>query len=233
MSFSPLVLGHRGASASFPDNSVVAFAAAVAAGADGVELDIRRMADGGLACSHDETVADGRPVLSLASADLPAEVPVLAEALDACQRLDVVNIEIKNLPGEGDFDDTEPVAAALVRLLEDRGELHDGRILVSSFHRPSIDRVRQLAPGLATGWLVLDAREPAPLIDRAATLGHAAIHPHHLFVSEALVAAAHGAGLAVNTWTCDDPDRQRWLADVGVDAIICNDPAAALRALGR
>jgi glycerophosphoryl diester phosphodiesterase len=52
-------------------------------------------------------------------------------------------------------------------------------------------------------------------------------------VNEDLVIAAHAAGLAVNTWTCDDPDRIRWLADLGVDAVVTNVPDVALTALGR
>ena len=63
--------------------------------------------------------------------------------------------------------------------------------------------------------------------------GHGALHPHHAFVSPDLVTACHGAGVALNTWTVDDPERIRWLAELGVDAVIVNDPAAALSALGR
>ena len=103
---------------------------------------------------------------------------------------------------------------------------------MSAFHLPTVDRVHELAPGLATAWLVLDASDPARSIERAAAHGHVAIHPHHAFVNADLVAAAHAAGLAVNTWTCDDPDRIVWLAELGVDAVVTNDPALALR-LGR
>src|SRR3546814_3196986 len=52
------------------------------------------------------------------------------------------------------FDPTEQVAEAVVALLAERGELDDGRILVSSFHLPTIDRVHELAPDLATAWLL-------------------------------------------------------------------------------
>ena len=59
------------------------------------------------------------------------------------------------------------------------------------------------------------------------------MHPHHAFVTEDFVTIAHAAGLAVNTWTCDEPDRIRWLAELGVDAVVTNVPAIALEALGR
>ena len=228
-----LVIAHRGASAAYADNTLEAFAEAVAQGADGVELDVRRTSDQRLALSHDDALADGRVVVETAFADLPADVTDLGTALDVCAPLSVVNIEIKNWPDDKDFDPTEQLAASVVALLEERGELDDGRNLVSCFHLPTIDRVRELAPALRTGWLLGLIEEPRDLIEQAAARGHVAVHPHHAFVTEDFVTIAHAAGLAVNTWTCDDPDRIRWLAEVGVDAVITNDPAIALEALGR
>lgn len=228
-----LVIGHRGASAAHPENTLAAFQGAIDQGADGVELDVRRTADGALALCHDEVLPDGRAVVDVQEAELPPAVPILARALDVCRPLAVVNVEIKNWPGDRDFDPGEQVAADVVGLVQARDELADGRILVSSFHLPTIDRVRELAPGLATGWLLGVVDDLGPLIDRAAAGGHTAVHPHHAFVDADLVARAHDAGLAVNTWTCDDPDRIRWLADLGVDAVITNVPDVALEALGR
>jgi glycerophosphoryl diester phosphodiesterase len=228
-----LVIGHRGASRAHPENTLEAFQGAIDQGADGIELDVRRTADGALALSHDDTLADGRVVVELQEAELPAGMPILARALDVCRPLSVVNIEIKNWPDDQDFDPTEQVAADVVELLAARGELDDGRALVSCFHLPTVDRVHELAPGLATAWLLGLIDDAAALIDRAVTHGHVAIHPHHAFVDDALVSRAHDAGLAVNTWTCDEPDRIRWLAEVGVDAVVTNVPDVALAALGR
>ena len=227
------VIAHRGASAAHPENTLAAFAGAVAMGADGVELDVRRTADLALAVSHDDTLADGRVVVEVDRRHLPTDVPVLAEVLDACRSLPIVNIEIKNWPDDKDFDPTERLAADVVDLLRSRGELDDGRSLVSCFHLPTIDRVHELAPGLATAWLLGMVEDVTALIDRVTARGHVAIHPHHAFVDESLVDVAHAAGIAVNTWTCDDPDRIRWLADVGVDAVVTNVPDVALAALGR
>lgn len=228
-----LVIAHRGASATFPDNSAAAFARAVAQGADGVELDVRRTADGRLALSHDDTLPDGTVVVETAFADLPDGLIDLAEALDVCAPLAVVNTEIKNWPDDKDFDPTEQVAIDVVALLTERGELDDGRHLISCFHLPTVDRVHELAPGLATAWLLGLVDDPAALIDKAAEHGHVAVHPHHVFVNDEFVTRAHAAGLQVNTWTCDDPDRITWLADLGVDAVVTNVPDVALAALGR
>ena len=228
-----LVIAHRGASADFAENTLDAFRGAVDQGADGVELDVRRTIDGRLAISHDDVLPDGTVLVETPFADLPAHVTDLAEALDACAPLSVVNVEIKNWPDDRDFDGTEALAAAVVDLLEQRGEVDDGRLLVSSFHLATVDRVRELAPTLATGWVLGLVDQPGPLVDRAAEHGHVAVHPHHAFVGEDLVRRAHDAGLAVNTWTCDEPERIRWLESVGVDAVITNVPSVALAALGR
>ncbi len=228
-----LVIAHRGASAAFPDNTLAAFSGAIAQGADGVELDVRRTADRRLALSHDDVLADGRVLVETAYDDLPDDITDLATTLEVCTPLAVVNIEIKNWPDDRDFDPQEQLAASVVTLLDERGELEDGRNLISCFHLPTIDRVHELAPGLATAWLLGLVEDAGELIDKAAERGHVAVHPHHLFVDEAFVARAHAAGLAVNTWTCDDPDRIKWLSDVGVDAVVTNVPDVALTALGR
>ena len=87
----PLVLGHRGASAAAPENTLAAFARARELGADGVELDVRRTADGVLVVHHDPEVdgfgADRRRSRSQSSAPRMPSVPTLAEALDACRGL--------------------------------------------------------------------------------------------------------------------------------------------------
>lgn len=228
-----LVVGHRGASAVERENSVAAFERAVAQGADGAELDVRRTADGTLAVHHDETLADGRRLLELGREELDGHVADLPAVLDACRPLGLVNVEIKNWPEDGDYEPEESLVDAVAELLEARDELDDGRILVSGFHLGTIDRMQVLAPSIATGWLLGVFDDPAPLIDKAASRGHVAVHPHHLFVDERFIELAHAAELKVNTWTCDDPDRIRWLAEIGTDAVITNAPDVALRALGR
>ena len=228
-----LVIAHRGASAAFAENTLAAFAGAAALGADGVELDVRRTADGRLAVTHDATLPDGGLVVETAFAELPEHVTDLPRALDRCASLGLVNIEIKNWPDDPDFDPSERLAADVVALLDERGELGDGRNLISCFHLPTVDRVHELAPGLRTAWLVVRPEPPQEIVAAAAEHGHVAVHPHHAFVDEAFVRHAHDAGLAVNAWTCDETERIRWLADVGVDGVVTNVPDVALAALNR
>lgn len=209
-----LILGHRGASAHAPENTVEAYELAFAMGADGVELDVRR----GFVCRHDPGPAG------------PGTI-TLPQALDACEGM-FVNIEIKNLQGEEDFDETETLAAEVVELLAERS--WRDRVLVSSFNLSTINRVKQLAPELPTGFLVMippDADVAGRTIERVRRHGHDAIHPHHTGVMPRLVELATAAGLDVHTWTVNDAQRMRDLADMGVASIMTDVPDVAVATL--
>jgi glycerophosphoryl diester phosphodiesterase len=225
----PLVYGHRGASAAAPENTLEAYRMAAELGADGVELDVRRSADGALVLHHDAVLADGRVVSSTRRAELPASVPTLDAALDACAGL-VVNIEIKNISWEPDFDPECRIADEVVALLVDRHLSDD--VLVSSFHLATIDRVKATAPAVRTGFLTFVEPGPADAVALAAARGHEAVHPHEATVDEELVGAAHEAGVAVNAWTVDDPLRIGALAAMGVDGVVTNVPDVARSVLG-
>ncbi|MCB0955889.1 MAG: glycerophosphodiester phosphodiesterase, partial [Ilumatobacter sp.] len=67
------------------ENTVAAFRRAGEMGADAVELDVRRTADGVLVVHHNPHLADGRLIATTANRDLPPTVPTLGEALDACE----------------------------------------------------------------------------------------------------------------------------------------------------
>ena len=231
-----LVIGHKGAAGLAPENSLAAFRAARDVGADGVELDVRRTADGALAVHHDAALADGRRLLDLEASGLPQGIATLGPALDACDGLALVNVEIKNWPLDGDFDESLAIADAVVAALAERPTGERERYVVSCFHLPTVDRVRELAPDLVTAWLVgiVGSDDGAQVIAEAVDHGHRALHPHHALVTRGLVERAHAEELAVNTWTCNDPERIRWLAEgAGVDGIVTDLPDVALAVLGR
>jgi glycerophosphoryl diester phosphodiesterase len=232
------IVAHRGASATHRENTLEAFRAAAEQGADGIELDVRLSGDQVLVVHHDAHLPDGRLIRALAVDELPDHVPTLGQALELAGDL-WVNVEIKNLPDEPDYDAEHRISIAVAGLLtahlamsEPRDEAPD-RVMVSSFNVDSIEQIRRTDAGLPLALLVWGQADPASLVARAEAHGLQAIHPHDLLVDQHFVDRAHGAGLQVNVWTVDDPDRIRQLADLDVDGIITNDPAGALAALGR
>ncbi len=230
-----LVLAHRGANRFAHENTLPAFARASELGADGVELDIHRSADGELVVRHDAATPAGmlaEMTLAEIRVGLP-EVPTLGEALDVCAGL-LVNVEIKNAPRDRDWDPSDRAAQLLVELLAAR-EGRD-RVLVSSFNLASIDRVRSIAPDVPTA-LLTRGKDPLEALLIAESHGHGALHPDVLSVAGARAAAAaaraHERGLEVNVWTVNDPAELARLAAAGIDALITDVPDVALHTLGR
>jgi glycerophosphoryl diester phosphodiesterase len=244
----PLVVAHRGASAERPENTLEAFEAAVRAGADAVEFDVRLTRDDHAVVHHDASVdrtTDGRgPIRDLTLAEVAAlrvrapsgeasGVPTLVETLTSLSGRVAVDIEIKNLPGEPDFDpDREAAVEATLRALDETGFI--GPVLVSSFNPRSIAWSRRLAPEVPTGLLTI---EHLPLTDALAlAAGHPWVLPSAAAVlagDEGWIDAAHTSGLLVGTWIVDDAETAVLLAARGIDAIATNDPVAIVTALGR
>lgn len=223
-----MIVAHRGASADHPENTIEAFIGAKEQGADGVELDVRLSADDVLVLHHDAHLADGRMVREVASEDLPESVPSLAEALEATDPL-FTNIELKNLRSDPDYEAAAGLSIAVAGLIA-AFDAH-GRVLVSSFDLDAVLRIRSTDPAVPLGWLVWGQADPVQLISRVEAHALQAIHPHDLLVDAAFVRRAHDAGIVVNVWTVDDPDRGRALVEMGVDAIITNTPGLMRAAL--
>ncbi len=231
----PRVLAHRGANRVAPENTIEAFRAARALGADGVELDVHRSADGVLVVHHDAEV----PGLGVTAEHSFAEIrvaqpalPTLEEALDACTGM-LVNVELKNLPGDADYDPDEGVAYALIELLAARSQ-HDD-VLVSSFNLQSIDRVRELDQSIDTAFLTIVGFDPLDALAIVHDRGHNALHPDVRSIAGATATAvvewAHTHELTINVWTVNDEAEMHRLAAAGVDGIVTDLPDVARRVL--
>ncbi len=217
-----LVLAHRGASRAARENTPAAFRLADEMGADGVELDVRLAPDGRLVVHHDALPDDPARLAAL---------PDLAEVLDACGDRLLVNVEIKNFEREAGYDPELAVVEPTVDELLRRGEADAHRWLISSFSWATIGRCRDVAPSIPTAYLVVDATDEE--CRRTAAAGHAAIHPWAESLTAEAVRRCRAAGLAVNTWTCNDRRRLVELAEIGVDGVCTDVPDEALDALGR
>ncbi|MEM8619887.1 MAG: glycerophosphodiester phosphodiesterase [Actinomycetota bacterium] len=214
-----LVIAHRGASADAAENTPAAFALAETQRADGVELDVRHASDGTLVVAHD-------PLPPALDRDATGHVD-LRTALGAMSSHVLVNVEIKNLASDGGFDPTMAVVDDVVGELRSAGDA--SRWLVSSFSPATIDACRSVAPDIAVALLAVGMDDEG--LARAAANGYSAVHPHESTVDAGLVERCHAAGLAVNTWTVNEPERIVELARLGVDGVVTDVPAVAVAAL--
>ncbi len=238
---------HRGGAALAPENTMPAFSNAVALGAHYLELDVRCCATGELVVMHDETlervagisekVAD-LSLLELESLDVGSHfhgdyagtsIPTLSRVIEELVSEVRFNFEIKEeqLAGDG-------TALALGDLISSMG-IGD-RCIVSSFNPGSLRRLSSkcsapiglLYPTEGEGW-IKDAvtRRAWP----AVFLPVFALHPREDLVDAELVRRAQLRGLAVNTWTVNEPSRMRQLMAMGVNGLVTDRPDLALKEL--
>lgn len=248
----PLVFGHRGGAKVGPENTMTAFARAMALGADGFECDVRLSGDGVPVVIHDATLdrttdATG-PVAARTAAALRA-VDARARFLPAAPGLDVAVPE--GVPTLRDVlmrfttariivelkDDSARLAAAVALML---GELDAvRRVCVGSFHQGTLDVVRDTAPAVTTSasrreaqWTLARATARWPFVTRA---------PYRAFqvperagrlhvVTPAFVRRAHRERAVVQVWTVDAPADMRRLLAIGVDGLISDRPDLAVPA---
>ncbi len=223
-----LNIAHRGASGSFPENTIRAFLAAVEAGAAMCELDVRLTRDGIPVVIHDETVdrtTDGRgAVAEMTLAEIKhfdagmrfgarfagERIPTLAEVFDALVNRCGLNIELK-------ADAAEKPVCEIVRA---RGAIEAS--MVSGFDWEALWRVRAIDPAIRIGVLA-DKRGDA-MLATARRLDAWAVNPRYNLCTAELVSEAHGHGFKVMVWTVDERAAMRRMIAYGVDGIMTNYP---------
>jgi glycerophosphoryl diester phosphodiesterase len=213
-----LRLAHRGDWRHAPENSLAAFAAALAIpGCDGLEFDVRVARDGVAVCYHDDTLTRvhgiNRRVADLRAEELEAlGIPSLATVLATVPRRAFLDVELKGDPGRGAFE----------ALVAGRGPGLE-RAVVSSFEPATLRRVGGWAPSWPR-WL--NAMDASPAIIATATdLDCRGISVDWHALDRAAVGRARDAGLAVAAWTVRRRPTARRLAGLGVGAI-CAEAAA-------
>lgn len=228
----PRLIGHRGAKALAPENTLVSIRAAKAAGADWVEVDAKLAADGVPVLMHDDTLdrttnASG-PVALRSSADLAGldagsgeSVPTLVQCLEVCREIGLgIDVEIKPDPGIG-----SKTARAVVEAIAQAGWGPTDDILISSFSRNALAVVRDRAPAFTRGLLLKgwpeDWREAAVELDVQAVI------PDNRDIRGAAdIAAIHDGGWIPIVFTVNGPGRARELIGWGVTSIVTDDPTA-------
>lgn len=209
-------------------NSRASFVELASSGVDGVELDVRRSVDDQLVVIHDDRYSDGTLVDATSGGDRPPGVLLLGEALDLCRGL-VVNIELKNHPGEAAFDRDQRIAELCVALLEQRDSADN--VIVSSFGLECIDRVIEERPQTPTALLLLSRRPATEIVGAEASERHRAVHPYASMVDAAFMRRCAEFDLQVNAWSAGDEtdDTVRAMIEHGVSGLITESPHRAIR----
>ena len=226
-----LVIAHRGASAYAPENTMAAFELAVRQGADMLELDVQRSADGTIVVFHDELTErwDGRKrrttdctLAELQALDIGGErVPTLADVCTLARERGVrLNVELKGLG----------IAAEVARIL--REERAEELVLISCFATQGLEEMAAAAPHLPRGYLMgtqtlrprVRFRESWPF--RALSAANvSAWHPvYQIPLLGTVVPRVRRAGYRVNVWTVNSPRIMRRLITLKVDGIITDTP---------
>ena len=232
-----LNIAHRGASGTFPENTLSAFRAAIAAGAAMCELDVQLTRDGAVVVIHDDTVdraTDGTGEVAeltleeIKRLDAGAKfkggaikgerIPTLDEVFEVTSSKCGLNIELK----------AGGLEHQVAQIVNARNAFGDS--IVSSFDWEWLKTIQQIDQRIRIGLLTDD--KPVDLMMNAVAMHAYAINPHCDIVTADLCTAAHQRGFKVFTWTVDSPPRMRTLIECGVDGIMTNYPERLRAVMG-
>lgn len=226
----PYVVGHRGAAALQPENTIAGFEYAIDLGCDYLETDVQLSLDGHLVIIHDDTVdrttnGTGRVgEMTLAQLrDLDAgqgrQIPTLQEVLDVVRGKVTLLCELKG-PHTAD-----PVA----RLVMANGMAE--QVIFTSFHLGRLARIKQIHPSLLTGATFGDP--PPDALEQALALGAISVGIHYAKMTEAFVVGARRLGLNLRAWNPDEEADIQRMIDLDPVGISSNRPDRVLKLLGR
>jgi len=232
----PPIIGHRGAAAAAPENTLAGMRMAHRLGARWVEFDVRLTADGQCIVLHDDTIdrtSDGKGAAALLSfAALRRHdaggwfdkrfagerIPSFIEVIELLAELGLgANIEIK--PAAGQEAET---ARATVAVLQRNWPMHLPAPLLSSFSPVALAAARDAAPTIARGYLF--GRVPANWREEVERLGCATVHCGDRQLDRVTARAVIAAGYPLLAYTVNRPARARELLDWGLSAVITDCP---------
>lgn len=229
------IYGHRGFSGKYPENTMLSFRKAVEIGCDGIELDVHLTKDNKLVIIHDETIdrtSNGTGFVKdytydeLCKFDFYGNfkgkyefqrIPTLREYFDLVKDVDgfMTNIELKT----GIFE-YPGIEKAVIDLIREYGL--EKRIILSSFNHFTIMRCREIAPEIKTGFLI----ESWVIGMGEYTKSHdvECVHPIFRNLTQEHFDEMKNAGREINTWTVNEYEDIKRLADMGTDGLIGNYP---------
>ena len=235
---SPWIIAHRGFRAKYPENTLIAFQAALDAGVTMIELDVTHTRDGKLVVMHDNTLdrtTNGRgPIIEYSLKEVKKldagswfnpifanqHVPQLEEVLDLINGRVLINIEIKPhtdaVPNPSNSIERQVVELINRRKIQDK-------VLISSFGKNILEKIASLESPPA---LALISRDPADSSTLAfcRRLKIFSWHPSPVILTSNQVEAMHAEGLKVFPYNVDTPEQFKQMFDMHVDGLISNDP---------
>jgi len=215
-----LRIGHRGARAYAPENTITSFKKALEIGVDAVELDVRKTKDNQIVVIHDEDVkrtTNGKGLVSELTLreikDLSAEggekIPTLDEALDFLDKKVKVFIELKETG----------IEEQVLQIVHKKGV--EKNAVIVSFLEEALKKVRELNGSIETGLIYARHKNP---IKAALELKANYLLALYRFTHSANVEKAHENGLKVVVWTINTPEEVKQYAKKGVDGIASDKP---------
>lgn len=228
----PFIIGHRGASADAPENTLAAFLLARAQGADGIEFDVQLSADGCPVVIHDsklERTTNGHGAvqdftvaeLQKLDAGQGEQIPTLDEVFESLGPNFLYNVELKTAALQDN---------GLAAAVSDRIQAHNlaRQTIVSSFNPLAVRYARRQLPAFT--W-VAHLSYKSTFKFKHSLIPVQAVHPYRKMVNAKYMVWASQNGWLVNVWTVDDPVEAQKLAELGVHGIITNKPKFIREAL--
>ena len=215
-----LRIGHRGARAYEPENTLRSFKKALEIGVDAVELDVRKTKDNHLVVIHDADVkrtTDGKGLVSELtlkeikefSAEKGEKIPTLKEILAFLDEKVKILIELKD----------EGVENQVLSLVHENGQQKN--VIIVSFSEEALRKVRELDKEVETGLIYVKHKNP---VKAALDLKASYLLPLYRFTHMANIQKAHENGLKVIVWTVNKPEEVAEYAKKGVDGIASDKP---------
>jgi glycerophosphoryl diester phosphodiesterase len=225
----PKVVGHRGAAAYAPENTLESFREAKRRGATWVEIDVKLTADSVPILMHDasfnRTTGVDRLVAETRAADLPKDVPTFEAAIDCFRELGLgCNVEIK--PCEGREAETGRIAVETLRRCWPASLPAP---LLSSFKDASLAAALKTAPEYARASLIGEMEDD--WLERARSVKAIGINTSGKKLTAPQAVAIKKAGFILSVYTINEGDVARVLVGMGADCVITDAPDVILRAL--
>jgi glycerophosphoryl diester phosphodiesterase len=221
-----LRIGHRGAKAYAPENTLTSFKKALEIGVDAVELDVRKTKDNQLVVIHDADVkrtTDGEGLVSELtlkeikgfSAGEGEKIPTLQESLDFLDKKVKVFVELKE----------EGVEEQVLSIVHERGL--EKNVVIVSFLEEALKKVRALDKDIETGLIYAKHKNP---VKAALELKANYLLALYRFTHTANVEKAHQNGLKIIVWTINKPQEVEEYIKKGVDGIASDNPDILIQA---